>query len=517
MSQATASRSSGPEPIQLIAMLDENLPTFLNKVSSDNANANVIYFSQSGAEPTPEYILKQADPALETSRNRYALGLIDSSSQDIVYGEVLVVPEWSQPSLSAAELRAQNGRPNTPVPVTPDSFTVQLYNPDYQVAVRQLPGSWNSKDSWEFEITQQAFRIPTGSRVDREQDDPVASKLTPKIMFRWKRDSRLSKDMTCYLTGKSLGNRKSKEPDITVALFKNRRGGDTALTLYEPNMQRVEIEDRKGLDIVFLLSAEAIRDLYVSPNTNPFNVAASGPPASSSHPNEPGPGTRMNSKPSAPASGNVAMAGASVTAPAYSAAPPAALQNADPHSRRETDEETRRLRAGVEKEDKEADKREKAEQKRIKKMLEEEKKEIRKREAEVAKETERLKKLYGVEGQDYATKPPPRLPPRPGAQSHTLTVSSTMRQSIWPVGATPTTPPRPVSAGPAATSHQPQPQSQHNSVFPNCSILGSLTGHHRSGHGQPASNALSHIGAVIANAGSEVRDRKKMKKRSVHF
>ena len=37
------------------------------------------------------------------------------------------------------------------------------------------------------------------------------------------------------------------------------------LTIYEPNLQRVEMEDPKGLEVVLLLSAVVIKDLYFSP------------------------------------------------------------------------------------------------------------------------------------------------------------------------------------------------------------------------------------------------------------
>ena len=46
------------------------------------------------------------------------------------------------------------------------------------------------------------------------------------------------------LAGKSTDGKKSKEPDITIAMF--RKGKE--LTLYQPNMHRVEVEDMKGLE-----------------------------------------------------------------------------------------------------------------------------------------------------------------------------------------------------------------------------------------------------------------------------
>ena len=54
------------------------------------------------------------------------------------------------------------------------------------------------------------------------------------------------------MTGKSTdptGKKKSKEPDIAVALF----AGLKEITIYEPNLYRVEMEDYKGLEVVLLL------------------------------------------------------------------------------------------------------------------------------------------------------------------------------------------------------------------------------------------------------------------------
>ena len=80
--------------------------------------------------------------------------------------------------------------------------------------------------------------------LDRSQNDPAAAETTPKITFRWKRDGKLSKDLICVISGKSndpdTGKRRGhKEPDITIALFRNLR----EMTLYETNLNRVDVED----------------------------------------------------------------------------------------------------------------------------------------------------------------------------------------------------------------------------------------------------------------------------------
>ncbi|KAK0711301.1 hypothetical protein B0H67DRAFT_584929 [Lasiosphaeris hirsuta] len=393
-------------------MLDDNLPTFRFRPSSDSPLSNVLYFTKNGSDPAAEYVFRRADPALPASRNRYAAAMCDAINPDVIYGEVLIEPEWSQPTLSSTEIRAQAQNGGPPAPATagaPDTFAVHLYNPDQSVSVKMVPGGWNKSDSWEFDMPVQTFRQPSASELDRQQGAPAD--LVPRILFRWKKDGRLSKDMTCYMSGTSLGGRKNKEPDITIAMFKAAR--DSAVTVYEPNLHRVEIEDRKGLELVILLSAEVIKELYITPKMDIFNVQGGAPPVAVNG------GRRKNSRPSPPPA--AAMPGAipqSLPPGAGSAAPakpkptvhfaantaPAALAGpAGAAARRpsaEIEAETRRLQAMVEREEREREKRERAEQKRIKKMLEEEDRERRRREAEVAKETERLRKQYGVEGQD---------------------------------------------------------------------------------------------------------------------
>ncbi|POS77166.1 hypothetical protein DHEL01_v204432 [Diaporthe helianthi] len=397
-------------------MLDENLPTFQFKQSSENPLSSIVYFSQNGSEPAPEYVFKRADPSNPAARRKYAVALTDPFAPDVVYAEVVVEPEWSQPTLSAAEVRAQqqNGATSlAPQPMIPDNFTIYLYNPDQAVSVKYNPGSLTKSDSWEFEMLTQSFKMPSNSQLDRQTQNgsPVAD-FRPRIMFRWKKEGR--KDMSCFNIGKSVGKHKSKEPDITVALFKQGRA--TAVTVYEPNLQRIDMEDRKGLDIVLVLGAEVIRDLYLASDKRPdlFNVGASGPlPTLTSK--------RKNSRPSPPPAGPT-MAGAlgpsaPQAGPVMSTANLAASSSARPGAAA-IDAETERLKAMVEREekeqqaakqreDRERERRDLEEQKRIKLMLEEEEKQKRRREAEIAKETERLRKLYGTEGQDLGTGRPP--------------------------------------------------------------------------------------------------------------
>lgn len=442
-------------------MLDENLPTFQFRQANENPLSSIVYFTQNGSELAPEYVFKRADPANPAARRKYAVALADPFAPDVVYAEVVVEPEWSQPTLSAAEIRAQQhqngGASLAPQPMIPDNFTIYLYNPDQAVSVKYIPGSLTKSDTWEFEMLTQSFKMPSNSQLDRQTQngEPVAD-FRPRVMFRWKKDGRLSKDMTCFNVGKSVGKHKSKEPDITVALFKQGRA--TAVTVYEPNLQRIDMEDRKGLDIVLVVGAEVIRDLYLAPDKRPdlFNVGAAGPLPISS-------GRRKNSRPSPPPAGPT-MAGALGPSapqprPVMSTANVAASSSVRP-SNADIDAETERLKAMVEREekerqaakqreDRERERRDREEQRRIKQMLDDEEKEKRRREAEIAKETERLKKLYGTEGQDLtAGRPPaqasPPLPTRPQFQGRPP--QQQQQQQPHPNFAPP--PQRPTSVGP---------------------------------------------------------------------
>ncbi|KAH8781404.1 hypothetical protein F5883DRAFT_172242 [Diaporthe sp. PMI_573] len=442
-------------------MLDENLPTFQFKQSNENPLASIVYFTQNGSEPAPEYVFKRADPSNPAARRRYAVALTDPFAPDVVYAEVVVEPEWSQPTLSAAEVRAQqhqNGNPSlAPQPMIPDNFTIYLYNPDQAVSVKYNPGSLTKSDTWEFEMLSQSFKMPSNSQIDRQTQNgsPVAD-FRPRIMFRWKKEGR--KDMSCFNVGKSVGKHKSKEPDITVALFKQGRA--TAVTVYEPNLQRIDMEDRKGLDIVLVLGAEVIRDLYLAPDKRPdlFNVGATGPlPVSA--------GRRKNSRPSPPPAGPT-MAGAlgpsaPQVRPVMSTANIAASSSGKP-SNAAIDAETERLKAMVEREekerqaarqreDRERERRDREEQKRIKQMLEDEDKEKRRREAEIAKETDRLRKLYGTEGQEISSGRPPAQqhqgsPPLPNRPQFQQNRPPQQQQQQHPNFAPP--PQRPTSVGP---------------------------------------------------------------------
>ncbi|KAJ4298893.1 hypothetical protein N0V90_004136 [Kalmusia sp. IMI 367209] len=241
-------------------MLDEALPTFFLKPSADKIKHHEsFYYTQNGSEPEASYALTHP--------------LFDSHNPEILYGEVLSKPGWSQPSLSQEEIRKNGGVPPPPQPIFPTEFAIQLYNPDQQIVVKQQTTKWSSTVSYEFSMPQTSFRTPSSSALDRTLNDPGADAATPHINFVWRKEGRLGKDMTCYLTGKSTDvtgkkAKKNKEPDIAVALF----SGLKEITIMEPNLYRVEMEDYKGLEVVILLGGAVIRDLFFSSPRESYHI-----------------------------------------------------------------------------------------------------------------------------------------------------------------------------------------------------------------------------------------------------
>lgn len=419
-----------------------------------------ILFSQRGSDATSAYFFRHPDPSLPGSKNQYGIALFDSYNPDILYGETLLIPQWTQTTLSQEEIR-QNGGVPPPQPILPAEFRISLYNPDHQVVVRATPGSWNSAPYWEFEMPQESFRKPTKSILDRTQGDPVASELTPKINFRWKKEGKLSKDYVCVLAGKSTNpdgsKRKNREPDITIALFKHQR----ELTIYEPNLSRVEMEDHKGLEIVLLLGIAVIKDVFQSSSSlkEVFNIPDVPKLNSNENPlRRKSTTTKGVEAPKQTTNPSVAHRQANARTEAIPPSSTRQLGNktsgplrpsVDPRVQWEIDAETARLKKLVEREAKEQRLAELAEAKRVQKLLETEKKERLRKAAEVDKETERLKKLYGPEqgGSKYMM---PSIPERQGRP----------QQSSAPPLQTPFPRPQSFTSRPSPQNRKPQSRSQ---------------------------------------------------------
>jgi hypothetical protein len=292
----------------------------------------------------------------------------------------------------------------------PSEFAIQLYNPDQQVIVRHKPSKWNQSESWDFELPSQTFRTPSASALDRSQNDPSVSENTPRVGLRWKKDSKLSKDLVCFQSGKALNpdgtKNKYKEPDITIAIFRAQK----EVTLYEPNLNRVDIEDIKGLEVVLLLGAVVIRDVYFGEMREVFNLD--------------------NRKGSAYNAANPAQYQASQPAVSPTARPGLPARDSrvpptDPRSQWELDAETARLRRQFEEEERQRKRRDEAEERRVRKMLEEEEAAARQKQAQIDAETERLKRVYGEQprpqshpSRRHSSHPGQSVPPPLPAQHH---------------------------------------------------------------------------------------------------
>lgn len=301
-------------------------------------------------------------------------------------------------------------------------------------------------------MPQYTFRTPSASALDRQHSDPAADATTPKIRFVWRHEGKLSKDLTCFLVGKSTDTQSKKkggkEPGIAVAIFSAYRN----LTIMESNLHRVEMEDYKGLEITLLLSAIVIRDIYCGQLKDCFNVGEA--PRKNS-------GGLVPRKSSSPLLNTSGVAGASQQPRPPSAGKSAAVNGlygipvqsrpnvnlanqrpippppADPRTQWEIDAETARLRAQTDAERraeeqrrKERQKADEAEAKRIKKMLEAEERERRRRQAEIDRETERLRKQYG----DQSALMPPPKPSLPERHSAPAPGSSGFFQHMNPTG-----------------------------------------------------------------------------------
>lgn len=375
----------------------------------------------------------------------------------------------------------------------PTEFTIQLYNPDLQVEVRRETGTFGTPH-YDFSMPQDTFRQPSGSMLDRTQHDPAASGVTPKINFSFKRESKLTKDMVLCMKGRStdvVHKKKSKEPDISIALFKALR----EVTIYEPNLTRVEMEDPKGLEVVVLLAATIIKDVFYGALRQAFNVNDEQRRRSSSttdgkngnilkKENRPIPGT-LTQQPTAMMSG-----GLNPQASSQPGAQPRRKTSepiTDPRTQWQLDAETARLKAEADAEAKEARRQEETrrreqsrrddiESRRLMKQLEAEEKERRRREKEVAKETERLRKIYGNQAQNLAPSPTVTAGQRPGAHSAPIPQGPfPQRPAAQPVHQRPGYPShpqqsqRPAQAGPsrmvhAAPSSTPSGSSHHHTT-----------------------------------------------------
>ena len=342
-------------------------------------------------------------------------------------------------------------------------------------------------------MPQESFRQPSNSVLDRTQDDPTASENTPKLNFRWKKDGKLSKDYVCTLSDKSTnteGNkRKNKEPDITTAIFKNWK----EITIYEPNLTRIEIEDPKGFEVVLILGAIVIREVFNCNIREAFNITdtaqvSTNPGASNLAPQQP-PRKHRHS-----VSGLLSSSTQNVSPPPNSnqQSIPSRPPPTDPRTQWELDAEAARLRKQVENEERERRRADEAETRRVKKMLEEEDRRAKERQKEIDRETERLRKIYGKE-EKKSLQQLQNKPPLPNRHSH-QPASSSSAQAVTAYPPAPMS--RPHSAAPTqapyfASNLRPQYQHEEPYLSPNFAGGGLPPSFPQASYNAPASSASS--------------------------
>lgn len=305
-------------------------------------------------------------------------------------------------------------------------------------------------------MPQYTFRQPSASTLDHTLTDPSIADVTPKLKFSWRKDSKLSKDLTCLLSGKTTtvpeGKTKSKEPDITVSIFQALK----ELTLYEPNLYRVEMEDFKGLEVVLLLGAVAIRDVYFT-SKDPFHVAHEVPKPSGQNASAvENKSSKTNQKPEPPTASGALGAGGQPQRPQLiipqreGRPPPRVDKPQRPQSEIDAENARRRKQEEIHKQE---------EAKRTKKLLEAEERARRRKQEEIDKETRRLQKIYGREEQQVRTQSPaqnrPRPPPRPNLPTRPDA------QRYYYHHSTPSAPHMPPRPGPYL--QPPRPDGRHHS------------------------------------------------------
>ena len=176
------------------------------------------------------------------------------------------------------------------------------------------------------------------------------------------------------------------------------------------------MEDFKGLEVVLLLGAITLREVFNGHLKDVFNIVDlpigddNGSDSRKTSNALPAPVPRNDAAPHS----DVSLSQPSLTPapklPRRLEPPNPRLPPTDPRSQWEIDLETERLKKQVEREYRERRRLEHAETKRVKKMLEAEERAARAKKAEIDKETERLKKLYAVEQQPVQDTTRPQLP-----------------------------------------------------------------------------------------------------------
>lgn len=410
--------------------LDINLPTFHLAPRPREPFITTLSYSSNGTSPQATYV-----KTISTEeQNVYNTTLHDAFVPDILYASITAHPE-----IHPSAATSPGGTPADPKILLPSEFAISLFNPDSTVILEHhhsaLRGTY-----WEFTLPKTSFLPPTSSKLDAASAAAAIAHL-PRATFRWRKEGGLMTrpQLRCSLvspanlpsvpgTASSSKKAGANEPDIPIAMFLGlgEKKGIGEITIIQSNLKRVEVEDLKGLEVVLLLSAMAIGDIWFQPTNQMFNL---NPPIRGS---ASGTARRKNSMPLSAAAPTPTVAVSApeprsppTTSPQHGKPPPGNAsfaarfqQQQQSHQRRHSTpmdvdaEYSRRLQEEEERRRRIAEK----EQEEIRKMLaEEESRERRKREEDVNRETERLKRIYEAERAEFMargarTAQPQRVP-----------------------------------------------------------------------------------------------------------
>ncbi|CCX29561.1 Similar to hypothetical protein [Tuber melanosporum Mel28]; acc. no. XP_002835387 [Pyronema omphalodes CBS 100304] len=218
--------------------LDENFPTYYFHPLSPTETA--IKFTISGSPPQQDYTLLRGDVA-----NTYSLSLHDAHFPTILYA-----------TLSSTVSLTPESPPRI---VLPKEFTINLHSPDHSITFTRHASILG--DSWEFTLPCHCFPQPTNSALDTVYAPPVLDILK----FRIKKEGGIISrpQLCCVLAGE--GN----EPDTVLGMYSL---GKNEMVVYESNFRRVELEDRKGLEILMVLGCRVVSEVYGNDTMRVFNV-----------------------------------------------------------------------------------------------------------------------------------------------------------------------------------------------------------------------------------------------------
>jgi hypothetical protein len=246
------------------------LPAYhFNRLNPKDPSRFTVSFTANGS---PDEQIYNITHSTETG-NTYSVTYSDAHFPTIAYASVACSLEFPLASPSADA--------NAPKVLLPSEFTVNLFNPDFQVTV-EMKHSTLKGNFWEFSMPKHSFPPPTNSQIDAGYTPPVSERL----YFRWRKEGgvlsrsqlRCSLVSTANTPGSSSRDRKAgaKEPDITLAMYEGvgDKHGRGEFVVYESNFRRVDIEDLKGLDLVMVIGARVINDIWFCPTATTFNTGS---------------------------------------------------------------------------------------------------------------------------------------------------------------------------------------------------------------------------------------------------